>query len=873
MNQEHNVVEAAKNAMIEIEKDGELKESLGNKEWDNAFADIRKLSKITHKVDEIKTVRDTVKKEWGEKLLEGPCKFFYTCYALKSIRIFNNQVLKSLISRADALEMVNNAILNRLELSKAGILRALYPTPSDFLTAYKFGPKVNEELVKKWKLARYPSQGHELLVPALTIETDKEKDALEPVTPAPQLLPFEEIKGLSAKMLRSSFLFGGKVPEAEGEDSESDKSTSLEDVLVTSSPQKRRARKVSKKSPRKKLKMRPAEPLAFSKINRKKEKAAIITKANGEVVVGELRPKQKMKCSCHSKTPVEIIEALDSKKEPEGSILFVLQQFITAWQGNGTEVRALCRIHLQKMAGLLGLDASVSSANLYLRIHSVSENYDAIDILRTAESSYYWFKRDSRPEHANDILGVYAYSGVRPSEYQVDHVGLRKLVLGSKGEREWDLLGIHHADLFEWWENTGILDIFKEEFSMYAHHLRKTTGEKEDGILRTMCHSLLQQVIRMDLEHYRHTVALRTDGATRFIAYPSYALRFLDGHLPEKRNLEIDLLRVRKGGPNSGESWLRSCVSLVDEGSQSCAELLPGMHQYIPEWVGLLQERGELDSRGRIKNMETAWTKADAEKFKLDWMPIPLKTGEVRFTRATVAQGASQAISSRLIVTPDLIAILPNTKRLEIPKLESQQAVTWMNLDAFPPVLTPAGEPVSNVPPYKFPAYIQLQAKSALSNALVGRLSWDDPRVRGEQQLILDPTLNNEYELFRERHRARVAEAVRENFEDLKALEREVFGAKSYFLIKERGHRHPTDDLEYPEDSVSNPEYESYPVRMTSSAPPLTDHGSKGYSKSEGGAITPQDAGTAALNHSPNIFDNEVTPTEVDREPKDISKL
>src|SRR6202046_5970313 len=39
MNQEHNVVEAAKNAMIEIEKDGELKESLGNKEWDNAFAD------------------------------------------------------------------------------------------------------------------------------------------------------------------------------------------------------------------------------------------------------------------------------------------------------------------------------------------------------------------------------------------------------------------------------------------------------------------------------------------------------------------------------------------------------------------------------------------------------------------------------------------------------------------------------------------------------------------------------------------------------------------------------------------------------------------------------------------------------------------
>jgi hypothetical protein len=146
-------------------------------------------------------------------------------------------------------------------------------------------------------------------------------------------------------------------------------------------------------------------------------------------------------------------------------------------------------MHLQKMAGLLGLDASVSSTNLYLRIHSVSENYDAINILRTAESSYHWFKRDSRPKHADDALGVYAYSAVRPSEYQVDRVGLRKLVLGSKGEREWDLLGIHHANLFKWWKDAGILGIFKEEFNMYAHHLRKTTGERENGILRTMCHS------------------------------------------------------------------------------------------------------------------------------------------------------------------------------------------------------------------------------------------------------------------------------------------------------------------------------------------------------------------------------------------------
>ena len=34
------MVEAAKNAIIKIEKDGELKENLKSKKWENVFADI-----------------------------------------------------------------------------------------------------------------------------------------------------------------------------------------------------------------------------------------------------------------------------------------------------------------------------------------------------------------------------------------------------------------------------------------------------------------------------------------------------------------------------------------------------------------------------------------------------------------------------------------------------------------------------------------------------------------------------------------------------------------------------------------------------------------------------------------------------------------
>jgi hypothetical protein len=68
---------------------------------------------------------------------------------LKSIYIFNNQVIKSQISRVDVLKIVNNTMLECLEVLKTKILIALYPTPLDFLTAHKFGLKVDKELVKK----------------------------------------------------------------------------------------------------------------------------------------------------------------------------------------------------------------------------------------------------------------------------------------------------------------------------------------------------------------------------------------------------------------------------------------------------------------------------------------------------------------------------------------------------------------------------------------------------------------------------------------------------------------------------------------------------------------------------------------------------
>jgi len=66
------------------------------------------------------------------------------------------------------------------------------------------------------------------------------------------------------------------------------------------------------------------EPLAFSKANRQKGKVAIIAKANGEIIVRKPRPKRKIKCLCYFKTLVELIKALNLKKELKSGVSSIL---------------------------------------------------------------------------------------------------------------------------------------------------------------------------------------------------------------------------------------------------------------------------------------------------------------------------------------------------------------------------------------------------------------------------------------------------------------------------------------------------------------------------------------------------------------------
>ena len=50
------MVKTTKNIIVKIKKDNKLKGNLKNNNWENAFTNIKKLFKITYKIDKIKAV-------------------------------------------------------------------------------------------------------------------------------------------------------------------------------------------------------------------------------------------------------------------------------------------------------------------------------------------------------------------------------------------------------------------------------------------------------------------------------------------------------------------------------------------------------------------------------------------------------------------------------------------------------------------------------------------------------------------------------------------------------------------------------------------------------------------------------------------------
>ncbi|KMU83871.1 hypothetical protein CIHG_01655 [Coccidioides immitis H538.4] len=190
-----------------------------------------------------------------------------------------------------------------------------------------------------------------------------------------------------------------------------------------------------------------------------------------------------------------------------------------------------------------------------------------------------------------------------------------------------------------------------------------------------------------------------------------------------------------------GVNMIQGSLTLTAEEPGDCTEILPGMHNHLEDWWGLVEERG-LSTDGYVHRIkDTMYTKDDERKFGIRWTDIICKPGDVRITSPLLPHGAHGPCKKvRRTMLPWYVAIQEDHEHLEVDEAGTWSQLSAAHRDLVPGPSSPSGHSnrYASVP-YRFPTAIQLQGLGAISDALVGRIRWDNPMVIEELDTLFGP--------------------------------------------------------------------------------------------------------------------------------------
>jgi hypothetical protein len=176
----------------------------------------------------------------------------------------------------------------------------------------------------------------------------------------------------------------------------------------------------------------------------------------------------------------------------------------------------------------------IPQAELTRRLAAISRDRNDIGRFKVDPATRDWFRMTDRPATAEDALGIFKFAPTNPLQ------GMDNCALQLTWVRACALTGISFNDdlriqwedtgsvvlprLMGWWAGEELQGIIREEFKMYLHHQRLIGGRDNFGWLRTMYHSLVQQLMRQDPAYWLWYALLRPDKNWRLISYPYYVL-------------------------------------------------------------------------------------------------------------------------------------------------------------------------------------------------------------------------------------------------------------------------------------------------------------------------------------------------------------
>ena len=474
-------------------------------------------------------------------------------------------------------------------------------------------------------------------------------------------------------------------------------------------------------------------------------------------------------------------------------VVRVLSEFIHA----STDAQSLdhvCHYHLQWLTGHVGLQTrSMRTDDLQYWLWQSWLNRERLRTFRTEGPNATMFRLGRRDPVEADKHGVYSRRAIRRSLLiPLTNSRAASIVDELAGPGAWERWvddgNLMVPDMFTWlWKGlddengkheAGVGHIIDSEFDLYLYHQGRRNGQANRGWLRTMYYGLVQQAIRQDIGYWALYVCLRPDHQQKLIAYPYYAKYALPQDLTFFQHLDLNVRQFLETG--KGGNIIQGSVSLDDETFDGCTTIIPGFHHRIQEWWARVVQRQEVPD-GRITGMAKIWHPEDAQDFGA-FVPVPAQRGTVRITRPEIPHGSTaNSRKIRRTILPWFVGIDDNHEQLDNPESESWGQLSQYHARQEAPQLTPSGHPNKYGPiPYRFPASIPLWLESAISHALRGNTTWDDPRVQWEANLLLG--LDREAaQAAIVSHRCHALREIKKCWDMVRHAEQEFFEVDSFF--------------------------------------------------------------------------------------------
>ena len=482
-----------------------------------------------------------------------------------------------------------------------------------------------------------------------------------------------------------------------------------------------------------------------------------------------------------------------------------VRQLIQSGPNDSDRLDHICYQHLKAVGGHCGLQLKLlKRADLQHRIQTLYQYRDDLNSLRTDPKTYIWFRQADRPTAPADSLGIYSMVATDSLRLiQITDAHAEQLVgevacdtrawslwlqegnLKVSGLFSWLFNGIKTEDEFE----EGIGPYIEEEFLMYEHHQREINGRPNRGWLRTMLHSLTQQLIRQDLQYYLLYVAMRPDRCSRLVSYPYYTKFARPGDSTVFRHIDMNIPEFLETG--RGGNIIQGSVSLDDETTETgCTVIIPGMHKRLREWWTDVLSRSDSEkvqgTSGRVHNVKPLWHPNDAAKYG-DWTPVPCSRGDVRITKPELIHGSTDTTAIRRTVLPWYMGVQPDGKTLDTVESGTWDQLCIAHARQTAPFSSPSGHPnMFGTIPHRFAPATRLNLDSAVSQALVCGRHWDDPTVIQEANLLLGSDRAAARRLI---NRARIQglRVFKARYREQVEAERVCFGRASFWETNSRG--------------------------------------------------------------------------------------